>query len=118
MTEAMDQRQLETANPIIAVAVELGIRVQGSVAMCFNRQAHGSDEVKPTLFFNPAKNSFACKTCPDVGGSVIDLVCQYRGWDREQAVEWLTHRVEFDRLTHGLYHGKGRKKYSRSNSSK
>lgn len=110
MTEEMDLRQLERASPIIAVAVELGIKVQGSVAMCFNRQAHESDEEKPTLFFNPAKNTFSCKTCPDVGGSVVDLVCQYRGWDREQALQWLAHRAEFDRFTHGLYHGKGRKK--------
>ncbi len=63
-----------------------------------------------TLFFNPARNTFHCRICSDVGGSVIDLVCQIRGWDRQQAIDWLAHRVEFHELTRQRYHGKGKKK--------
>ncbi|MEW6349273.1 MAG: hypothetical protein AB1646_09435 [Thermodesulfobacteriota bacterium] len=108
--EESDLTRLERANPIMQVAIELGITVKGSVGICFKQHLHVEDEGKPTLFFDAAGNCFTCKVCPDVGGSVIDLVCQCRGWDRAQAVEWLVHRADFDRLTQKLYHGKGKKK--------
>lgn len=107
--EDLDLEQLEKANPIVQIAIELGIKVQGGMGKCFRTDRHVSDE-KPTLFFNPAKNVFRCRECDDVGGSVVDLVCQYQGWDRQRAIEWLAHRAEFDRFTKKLYHGKGRKK--------
>jgi hypothetical protein len=107
--EGLDAKQIERANRIIEVAVELGIKVQGTMGKCFRCVRDGED--KPmTLFFNPAKNTFLCKTCDDVGGSVIDLVCQHRDWDKQQALEWLAHRVEFDLMTQKMYHGRGRKK--------
>lgn len=109
--EESDLKRIEQASPIIEVATELGIRVRGSVATCFRQDRHQDEEEKPTLFFNPAKNRFTCKVCSDVGGSVIDLVCQFRGCDREKAIEWLAHRAEFDQFTHKLYHGKGKKKW-------
>jgi hypothetical protein len=109
-TEQWDLQKLEKANPIIQVALELGIKVQGSMGKCFNKDKHGSDGEKSTLFFNPATNRFRCHGCQDIGGNVIDLVCQYKGWTRRQAIEWLAHRAEFDQFTKGLYHGKGRKK--------
>lgn len=108
--EEPDLKQLELANPVIKVAIELGIKVQGSVGRCFREDTHASNDDKPTLFFNPAKNTFLCTECPDVRGTVVDLVCQYNGWDREKAIEWLAHRAEFDTFTAGLYHGKGVKR--------
>jgi len=108
--EDIDYQALERANPIIHVAVELGIKVQAGMARCFRRDRHPEDTEKPTLVFNPSKNSFRCRSCPDVGGTVIDLVCQHHSWDREKALEWLIHRAEFDHLTQKLYHGKGKKK--------
>lgn len=106
----VDLKMLEQASPIIGVARELGIKVRGSVGPCFRNDRHPEGSEAPTLFFNAAKNSFFCKTCPDVGGSVIDLVSQFRGWDRQQAVEWLAHRSEYDQVTRQRYHGKGKKK--------
>ncbi len=104
-----DLKELEKANPIIQIATELGIKVRGSIADCFNIDGHTPDD-KPSLFFNPAKNSFVCKKCKEIRGSAIDLVRLYNGWEREKAIEWLEHRVEFDLLTKKLYGGKGRKK--------
>ena len=109
-SEEVDLKELEKANPIIQVATELGIKVQGSMGRCFKEDSHSAAGEHQTLFFNPARNSFHCRICADVGGSVIDLVCQIRGWDRQQAVEWLAHRVEFHQLTRNRYHGKGKKK--------
>jgi hypothetical protein len=108
--EQVDIQKLERANPIIQVAIELGIKVQSGMGKCFKEERHVADLEKPTLFFNPGKNTFHCRDCEDVGGTVVDLVCQYQGWDRQRAIEWLAHRAEFDRLTKKLYSGKGRKK--------
>jgi hypothetical protein len=109
-TGELDIQALEKANPIIEVAVELGITVRGSMGQCFNGARHASDDGKPTLFFNPGKNVFLCRSCKEVGGTVVDLVCQYKEWDRQKAIEWLAHRAEFDQLTTQLYQGKGRKR--------
>jgi len=107
--EDNDVKRIETASRIVEVAVELGIKVQGNMGRCFKTERH-EDNTALTLFFNAAKNTFLCKTCRDVGGSVVDLVCQQRGWDRQQALEWLAHRADFDQLTQSMYHGKGKKK--------
>jgi hypothetical protein len=108
--EDRDLNKLEQGNPILQVAVELGIKVRSTTGICFRSERHvnGSDEF--TLFFDLAKNSFFCKTCSDVGGNVIDLVCQYQGCDREKAIDWLKHRIEFDLQTRELYYQKGKKK--------
>lgn len=107
----IDLKMLERASPIIGVATELGIKVRGNMARCFRKERHPDESEVPTLFFNAAKNNFFCRTCPDVGGSVIDLVRQFQGWDRERALDWLAHRSEFDQITRQRYHGKGRKKF-------
>jgi hypothetical protein len=106
----LDVEKLEKDTPIIEVATELGIKVQGSMGICFKKDKHTEDDGKPTLFFNPGRNNFRCRSCQEVGGSVVDLVCQYQGWNREQAIEWLTHRADFDQHTRKLYCGKGKKK--------
>ncbi len=104
-----DIKRVEQANPILQVAVELGLRIRGSVGACFRSERH-PDADASTLYLDVARNRFFCKSCPDVGGGVVELVCQARGWEREKAVEWLAHRVEFDQKTRQLYFGKGRKK--------
>jgi hypothetical protein len=110
LTDAEQLQLLEQNNPILQVAVELGIKVRGNMGKCFRTEAHagGADEL--TLFFNLAENSFFCKTCTDVGGDVIDLVCQYQGWERNQAIDWLNHRIEFDRQTKKMYYQRGKRK--------
>ena len=108
--QELDLEKLERANPIIQVATELGIKIQGSMGKCFRKDRHPGEIERPTLFFDPARNTFRCRDCPEVGGTVIDLVCQHQGWDRQRAIAWLAHRAQFDQFTKGLYHGKGRKK--------
>jgi hypothetical protein len=109
--EKIDLEKLKRANSIIPVAIELGIKVRGNMGKCFKTERHTDDNEELTLFFNPAQNSFFCKDCEDVGGSVINLVCQYKGWEQKKAVDWLAHRHQFDQMTQKRYHGKGIKKF-------
>ncbi len=107
--EEHEIQHIEQTNPIVEVAVEMGLRVRGNLGTCFRTERHMED-TEPSLFFNVAQNTYFCKTCEDVGGGVIDFVCQFKGWDRPQAVEWLVHRIEFDRQTRKMYYSKGKKK--------
>lgn len=104
-----ERRLIEQANPIIEVAVEMGLKVRGNLGLCFRTERHlGEDE--PSLFFNVARNSFLCKSCDDVGGSVVDFICQYKNWEPQKAIEWLAHRMDFDQQTRKLYYSRGKKK--------
>ncbi len=108
-TDAQQIAGIEQANQIVEVAVELGVKIRGNLGACFRRERHaGQDE--PTLFFNVARNSFLCKQCEDVGGGVIEFVSQYKGWQRQQAIDWLVHRMAFDQETRKKYYTKGKKK--------
>lgn len=102
-------KRIELANPIIEVAVEMGMKVRGNLAPCFRSERHPGEE-EPSLFFNVAKNTFLCKACRDIGGGVIDFICQFKGWERQQAIAWLLHRNEFDRQTRQMYYSRGKKK--------
>jgi hypothetical protein len=104
-----DLKRLEQLNPIIQVAVEMGLSVRRNLGYCFRTERHTGDDA-PSLFFNVARNSFLCKTCDDVGGSVVDFICQYKGWDRQEAIAWLVHRIEFDQQTRAMYYSKSRKR--------
>jgi hypothetical protein len=102
-------KRIEQLNPIVQVAVEMGLPVRDNLGPCFRRERHAHDS-EPSLFFNVARNTFLCKTCGDVGGGVIDFVCQYKGLDRKEAIEWLAHRIEFDQETRQRYYNRGRKR--------
>jgi hypothetical protein len=102
-------KQLEQANPIVQVAIELGLSVRRNQAKCFRSERHGDSE-ETTLFFDVARNRFFCQTCQDVAGDVIDFVCQSQEWDRQKAIDWLSHRIEFDQKTRSMYYGRGKKK--------
>ncbi len=101
--------QLKHLNPIIQVATEMGLKIRGNMTHCFRHDRHKETKA-PTLFFDVAGNSFFCKVCSDVGGDVIDFICQYRHLDRQEAIEWLRHRVEFDRQTREKYYRKRNRK--------
>jgi hypothetical protein len=107
--EEHEIRDVERANPILEVAAEMGLKVRRNLGACFRTERHLPDD-EPTLFFNVAANTFLCKTCRDVGGGVIDFVSQFKGWDRQQAIDWLVHRIEFDRQTRQMYYTRGKKK--------
>ncbi|MGD9366782.1 MAG: CHC2 zinc finger domain-containing protein [Desulfobacteraceae bacterium] len=107
--EEHEIKRIEQSNAIVEVAVEMGLRLRANLGPCFRTERHAGED-EPSLFFNVAKNTFLCRRCPDVGGGVIDFVCQYKGWERQKAIEWLAHRIEFDQQTRQMYYTKGKKK--------
>jgi hypothetical protein len=110
LMEKRELKLLERGNPIVQVAIELGIKTRSNMGICFQKERHIDDADEFTLFFNLADNSFFCKACPHIGGSVIDLVCQSQGWERQKAIEWLNHRIDFDAETKKKYYRKDRRK--------
>lgn len=71
--------------PILETAHWLGLKMKGRSAHCFS---HAPDR-HPSLVFNIQRNTFRCFVCPEVHGSVIDLVMQVRGLGFKEAVEAL-----------------------------
>lgn len=108
--QTKDLKLLEQGNPILQVAIELGIKIRSNMGICFQSENHTDDPDEFTLFFNLADNRFFCKACPNIGGNVIDLVCQRQGWQRQKAVDWLRHRIDFDIETQNKYYRKDKRK--------
>ncbi len=81
--------------PILDVAERLGLKIRGRSAHCF---AHQPDR-NPSLRFNIEKNTFRCYVCPQVGGSVIDLVMQVLNVPFHEALEYLSGKGEIKRST-------------------
>lgn len=71
--------------PILEVAHGLGLEPRGRSARCFS---HRPDR-HPSLVFNPQTNRFKCYVCPEIHGSVIDLVMQVRECSFKEAIEVL-----------------------------
>jgi hypothetical protein len=88
-------KRLKMLSPILEVAAEMGLKVRNNMSVCFRDQRHNGED-EPTLFFNVSQNTFLCKTC--------------QGWEPQQAVEWLIHRIEFDYETRQKYYVRGKKK--------
>lgn len=105
-----DLKSLEQGNPILQVAIELGIKIRSNMGLCFQRESHIDESDEFTLFFNLADNSYFCKVCSNIGGSVIDLVGQSQGWERQKAIDWLRHRIDFDLETQNKYYRKDKRK--------
>jgi hypothetical protein len=110
LSDDKELKLLELGNPINQVAIELGIKVRSNMGICFQTERHADDADDYTLFFNLTDNSFFCKACPGVGGNVIDLVCQSQGWERQKAIDWLKHRIDFDVETKKKYYRKDKRK--------
>jgi DNA primase len=83
------------AIPILDVARQLGIKVHGNKAMCFN----GHDNKTPSLSFSKDKNLWKCFGC-DNGGDNISLVMGIHQCDFKTALEWFSQvynlRVSFN----------------------
>lgn len=82
----MDKNEINrqiSSIPILDVAKALGIRLNGTKAMCFN----GHDKKTPSLSFSKQKNIWKCFGC-DIGGNGITLVMEYNKCDYKEALKW------------------------------
>lgn len=87
ISESLDE--LKKRVPILEVASSLGINVVKNRARCLKPQNHSHGDRTPSMSFNIAKNSFRCWVCPDVHGSVIDLVMIARDIGFSEALSFL-----------------------------
>ncbi|MBI3946891.1 MAG: hypothetical protein HY321_13290, partial [Armatimonadetes bacterium] len=85
--------ELVRRNDVVAVARELGLEVRGTKCRCFHPEQHAHGDRTPSLWLNRRANTFRCWVCPEVHGSVIDLVMMVRGVSREEAVRTLAARA-------------------------
>lgn len=83
-------------NNIIEVARELGVQVSKNTVPCIRQHNHVVKNGSSTMSFNVVANSFKCWVCPDVGGSVLDLVMQVKDVDEASAVQYLAIRSDTD----------------------
>jgi DNA primase len=79
--------------PILDVAERLGLKIRGRSTHCF---AHQPDR-NPSLHFNIEKNTFRCYVCPQIGGSVIDLVMLVLNLPFHEALKYLSARSRTER---------------------
>jgi len=92
--EKQQIEQIKAQNPIVDVARELGIQVRrDDSAKCFRPEKHKHGDKNPSLPFDTKINRFKCFVCGDVRGDVIEYVMQVKGWDFNQATEYLARRV-------------------------
>lgn len=89
MTLPTDFAAIRNSVPILELAERLNIPVERNRARCFHPERHSHGDRTPSMSFNPKKNTFRCFVCPDVGGSVIDLVMHALKTDFRGAVAWL-----------------------------
>lgn len=93
----MDIRTIKSI-PILDVAERFGLKIRGRSAHCF---AHQPDR-NPSLHFNIEKNTFRCYVCPQIGGSVIDLVMQVLNLPFHEALKYLSARSRPERAPRGM----------------
>ncbi|MBL8029407.1 MAG: toprim domain-containing protein [Fibrobacteres bacterium] len=80
--------------PILLLAEHLGLPVVRNRAKCVRSENHAHGDRTPSMSLDPARNSFKCWVCPEVKGSVLDLVMQVKGLSLTEAADYLA--VEFN----------------------
>ncbi len=74
--------------PIGEIAEKLGIKVKGKSARCYNKSAHKSGDLHPSLVFYP--NSYKCMAC-GVNGNSIELIKEVTNCDFQEALNWIKY---------------------------
>ena len=87
--------QLEAAKgiPILNVAGELGLKVEGRSAHCWRKENHTHGDNRPSLGFYIEKNKYKCFVCEPESrrsGSTIDLVMGVLRISLPDALKWFS----------------------------
>src|SRR5271154_5213744 len=103
MAQCPDFEYIRTKLPILAVAQELGLRVNGYRAHCWRTESHRNGDADPSIRFHKAKNRGRCFVCDPHAWSNIDLVMFFKNCDLRAAVLWITARFSVPLLPKGAH---------------
>src|SRR5271165_1052721 len=88
---------------IVAVAQELGLRVNGYRAHCWRTEGHRNGDADPSIGFMKAKNRGRCFVCDPYTWSNIDLVMLVLECELRAAISWITDRFPVSLLPKGSH---------------
>ena len=103
MSQCPDFEYIRKRIPIVAVARELGLIVNGYRARCWRTENHRNGDANPSIAFKKDKNVGMCFVCDAHTWSPIDLVMLVRDCDLAQAVSWITDRFLVPALPKGTH---------------
>ncbi|OGS37794.1 MAG: hypothetical protein A2293_16330 [Elusimicrobia bacterium RIFOXYB2_FULL_49_7] len=86
--KSLSSETLRKEIPILEVAARLGLPVARNKTRCLFPERHKNGDRTPSLSFHLPSNTFRCFVCPDVHGSVIDLVMLAKRTDFKGALEY------------------------------
>lgn len=90
----IDTEKLKQENPIMEVALKLGlINVVKNATLAIRCPSPEHEDKNPSCMLMPEVNHFECKSC-GVKGDVIELVRLVRGVDFKEAIVWLGGKDE------------------------
>jgi len=87
-TDKIDLDRLKEAIRIEDLAEQLGLKIRGRQAQCYNGQEHKNGDQHFSLGLDVKRNRYKCFSCNEQG-SVIDLYKQVKGIDLNQAIKEL-----------------------------
>ena len=103
VSQCPDFEYIRTRIPIVAVARELGLSVNGYRARCWRTENHRNGDANPSLAFQKKKNRGMCFVCDRHTWSTIDLVKLYLDCDLRLAVSWIIERIPVPPLPKGSH---------------
>lgn len=103
MSSCPDFQHIRTKIPIVAVARELGLIVNGYRARCWRPESHRNGDADPSVRFQKDKNTGRCFICDPHTWSTIDLVMSVLGCELPAAISWFTERYSVPLLPKGAH---------------
>jgi len=85
-----DLSDIRKSVPILELAKQLGITVVRNRARCLKSENHVHGDRTPSMSFDPVRNSFKCWVCPEVKGSVLDLMMLAKDMSLMDAANYLS----------------------------
>ena len=92
MSHCPDFEYIRARISIVALARELGLKVNGYRARCWRAENHRNGDANPSLAFQKKTNRGMCFVCDQHTWSTIDFVMLFLECERREAVSWIVER--------------------------
>lgn len=103
MSQLPDFEYIRKRIPIVAVARQLGLHVNGARARCWRPENHRNGDANPSVGFQKQQNRGRCFVCDPHSWSTIDLVMSVLGCELPAAISWITDRYAVPPLPKGAH---------------